>query len=91
MQFLDETGRVAKAIVIHPNWTSRGYVFVSSAGGQIYMIANTADFNLACAQIMMKEEPEDLYQYIFDVPVSQDESLLMKAIGGQYIWTLPLQ
>ena len=91
ISFLAERGQYADRIVMHPTWTSRGYVFVADSWERIYIVVNEHDFNVATATLMMEHPEADLVDYCFGVPLCKDEKEFQRAIGGTYIWTLPLE
>lgn len=87
MEFLQERGRTPHFIAIHPEWTTRGYVFVTEAGNKCYIVCHSADFTNATARVIM--EGRDLADEI-DFPVSEHEQDVQMAVCGQYLWTWEL-
>lgn len=90
IEFLQERGRIANAIVVHPQWTTRGYVFVTESDNKAFLVVNSLDMTLAVAQMMMKEQDIDLPSYTMGVPVTENTFDVQRAISGRYLWTFPL-
>lgn len=90
IRILEERGRIASKILLHPTWTTRGYVFIVDHNHKAYVIVNSNDFNVAAATMVMEGKEAELQDFSFGVPVEESTSEIQKAIGGTYIWTLTL-
>lgn len=91
-QFLDERGIVADEILPHPDWTSRGYVFIVEKNSRYYILVNDKDLDLAFAWLRWGEErKEDIYDFTFGVPITRDEQKFQTVVGGRYICVLELE
>lgn len=91
IEYLSERGMIPYRIIMHPTWTSRGYVFVVDFDGKEYIVLNRRDFDAAAAWLSMLDTGEDLVDYAYGVPFIEDPIEFQKIMTGVFVWTLPLE
>lgn len=77
-------------IVVHPQWVSRGYVFLTQDNDKYYIATNTSDFEIALAKMYMSGK-EDISDRTYGFPISTHPVDANVALKGIYSWTLQLR
>lgn len=91
IEYLSERGQVPYEIIMHPTWTTRGYVFVVNYWDKRYIVVNRRDFDAAAMWLSMLDNGEDLVDYCYGVPLIEDPVKFQAVRGGVYEWTLQLE
>lgn len=76
-------------VTTHPQWTSRGYVFVTQVNKQGYIVANSYDVDIACAAAIMNNK--DIADYTYGIPIESNKDDFQVASSGVYLCSYPLQ
>lgn len=77
-------------VISHPQWVSRGYVFVTQDNDKYFIATNTNDLQLALAKLYMAGN-EDVSDYTYGFPISEHPVDANLALKGIYVWTLQLR